>query len=270
MESQQNASGARPVYTSFTSLRNTLGEFKETRVPSHIDTSVFPKKSGALISALKKAFEFLGCTEADGTTTQDLRDLVEAYGTDSWPQALGAVITDRYAPIIGDLDLVHGTSRQLDACFAQAGVTGDTKRKAIRFYLDTLTSAEIDHSPHFKPPKSKASTKRRNKEVEEGGTPELFNGVSPPPSDSTKMAPHSDSAGGSVPPSVPDGYDKIDVPVPGRPHPFSVILPLNTTPIEWEFVRMFVDRWHELNEKKKASADQEKAEPEQHDHSGSA
>ena len=175
---------------------------------------------------------------------------------------MGDVITDRYAPIVGDLDLVHGTSHQLDARFAQAGIRGDTKRKAIRFYLDALTAAKIDHSPHFKPPKSQPSTTRRNKGTVEEDTeepPNLFSDAPPPPSDSAVAAP-----------SVPDGYDKIDVPVPGRPHPFSVILPLDTTSMEWDFVRMFVDGWHELNEKKKASTGQEKAEPEQDDHSGSA
>ncbi len=223
-------------------------------MPSEVDRSVFPKKSGSLISALSGGFEFLGATDSRGMTTPVLHELVDAVDTDEWEDVLRGVLMDSYAPIINGLNLVSGTSRQLETAFDQTAISGSTKRKAIRFFLSALTDAGVKHSPHFKPPKTERRKKSKpskpqddNKRPKSPPVPERPKDKGDEPEPSGGRKPHNPFVPSG---STPDGYQKLEVPVPGREHPYTLIMPSNTTTAEWSFVQRFVGDWHEFKESK--------------------
>ena len=87
-----------PPYVSFQSVKTALAQFKEHATPDRIDRSVLTKFSGAIGGQILTAFRFLGLTDANGHSTDALRDLVKAFGTDAWPEALAQVLKKAYAP----------------------------------------------------------------------------------------------------------------------------------------------------------------------------
>ena len=244
------ASNVKPCYAPFKSVVNTIKRFNELGVPARVDGSVLSNHSGSTASSIKKGFEFLGLVDSRGTSAQRLHDLVAAYGTDAWKPKLAMVIEDSYAPIVSGLDLINGTTQQLADAFSKT-LSGSTRLKAIRFYLEAMKAADIKHSTHFKVPKEQRSSGK-------GSTPK--SGQDSKTTSEEKSPPAPD--GQTPPPTVgiPEGFTRVDVSVPGRSHPYSLIFPLDTTDAEWDFVQMFFKQWHDLRRGKEEQNDRETPE----------
>lgn len=74
-----------------------------------------------------------------------------AHGTEEWKIVLSEVITTAYAAIVEPLNLQSDTEQQLNERFTSpGGVNGDSRTKAVRFYLAALSECGISFSPHFK------------------------------------------------------------------------------------------------------------------------
>lgn len=126
-------------------------QLKSSALPPRIDSSIMHGKSGAMQTGLKTAMKFLGLTDAQGHVTKQMRDLVAAYGTESWKDTLGNLIIESFNPYVGDLDLDAATSAQLrDTLRGTLGIDGQMLDKAVRFYLTGLDEAGITYSPHFR------------------------------------------------------------------------------------------------------------------------
>ena len=239
-EMDQNESGSKvtPCYAPYRTVYNTFKRFKESVVPHHVDSTNL-SGSGSTISALKKGLLFLGCIQSNGLKTQRLDELVAAAETDQWESVYGKVITESYAHIVNGLNLEAGSAKQLDICFQASGLSGSTKRKAVRFYLESLKAAGIPHSPHFKPPPEPKSKKK----PDNGDIQDTAQG---------EKKENEAATNGAAPPevSVPPGFTKIDVPIPGRDHPSTLIFPEDITVDEWNFVQLFFKHWHDLHQKK--------------------
>jgi hypothetical protein len=125
-------------------------ELKEKTIPPKIDTSLFKGKSGTDGQQLRRAFRFFGyVTGPEDRTTDKLRSLVQAYGTDEWKQALTELLRS-YSPIVSGVDLQNGSQKDLEDAFrSSADMSGSTLIKAVRLYLQIAAEAGIKLSPHF-------------------------------------------------------------------------------------------------------------------------
>lgn len=232
MENQERGLTIKPCYAPYRTVVNTFTRWKETTVPSRVDISVLSNMSGAMASAVKISLVFLGLIEPDGTTGTVLKHVVDKHGTDEWQTLMAHLISVRYRGIVGNLDLDNGTAKQLEDRFAATGIQGSTRRKAIRFYLDAQRDAGVKVSPHFKPPKVSASTGKRKPKTSKQ-TP-----VDPPRRDKPQ-----DGAEG-VP--APDGYEKVDINIPGRTSGFIALFPENLTAAEWKYSIGHLQAWWDL------------------------
>jgi len=125
-------------------------DLKAKAVPAKIDTSVIGKKSGTDQRGLRDGMRFWGLVKGDSQETTDkLRLLVDAFGTDRWKASVLELLQS-YDPIVANLDLTKATQKELDDAFKVAsGYDGSTIKKAVRLYLAMATEAGVKLSPFF-------------------------------------------------------------------------------------------------------------------------
>jgi hypothetical protein len=132
-----------PPYVSFQSVKTALAQFKEHATPDRIDRSVLTNFSGAIGGQILTAFRFLGLTDANGHSTDALRELVKAFGTDAWPEALTQILKKAYAPIFA-LNLASCSPSQFMEKFKGTYQgADDVIRKSITFFLNAASDAKI-------------------------------------------------------------------------------------------------------------------------------
>jgi hypothetical protein len=138
-----DSNGLAAVYVSWGTLKNALDDLAGGGIPNVLDRSAFPSLSGGVQSQLLAGLKFLGLTTVDGVPTSDL---VELAVTDEAARkiALKRILQQRYSAIVA-LDLMKATSGQLYEKMAeQYHVTGDTKEKAVRFFLSAAQYAGLN------------------------------------------------------------------------------------------------------------------------------
>jgi hypothetical protein len=140
---------ASPPYIPFGTFANFVDRLKNTAIPDKIDNTVMPNLAGGVRGQVRSALRFLGLTDAEDHVNTTFRDLIQAHGSESWYQALGAVIDSAYAPILNGLDLQRATPGQLQGKFKAIGMTGQMAEKVIRFLLAAHESAGRPLSPHL-------------------------------------------------------------------------------------------------------------------------
>ncbi|MBI1903411.1 MAG: hypothetical protein HYS13_20100 [Planctomycetia bacterium] len=184
-----------PVYIPWKTLENYIANLKsETTVPHTLDNSVRPKKmSGGLWRQLLSALRFLGLTKDGNVVSDGLEAMVDAYGEDSWAQAVKEHVLPAYDEIVGDLPIDRATAAQLAKRFRENGdVDGQMLRKAVRFYVSALrvsgasisshlaTVREATTRPSMAQPKRKPKARRESPE-KDGERHGAENGRSTPP-----------------------------------------------------------------------------------------
>src|SRR5438045_564825 len=140
-------------YGSWKTVRAFLGKLKTTAIPPRIDNSVMIGMSGSGKSEMRTALRFLGLIDSADTVTDKLRELVQAYGTDTWTDKLSDRIFAAYSDVIGaDAEwLDNGTASLLREKFkAESGMEGAALDKATRFFLSALDDTGGSYSPYFK------------------------------------------------------------------------------------------------------------------------
>lgn len=182
--------GATPPYTSFSSLKTLIKNLKENGLPSRIDRSVLGNSfSNAVGSQLLTALKFLRLIDGQNHPTSDLKDLVEAHGTDQWAGALQNIIRSAYGPLF-QLNLETASPAQFNERFRTA-YTGadDVQRKSMTFFLGAAKDAGIVISQYIMKNKKPRSgvTKKRAPKANGGGTSTRESGHEdpPPPKDET-------------------------------------------------------------------------------------
>ncbi len=139
-----------PPYLPFETFVTALAHFKATAVPGRIDKTAFPSDMHRLQRGqVQSALKFLSLIDDSENTRPELRKLVAAHGTEEWGESLVEIVFEKYARLIGDLDLDTATQKQLDDRFHAAGVSGQMLMKAVRFYLALMTAADLTFSPHL-------------------------------------------------------------------------------------------------------------------------
>jgi hypothetical protein len=196
---------------SFGVFKSTIEALSEITVPSGpLDRRVLHQLSGAAHGALMSGLSFLGYVDDERRATNTYRQLVESSKNEAeFKKRLLEVVSDKYAPIIGDVDLDRGTMAELEKAFKTYGVPqGQMLTKTIRFYVKVLQECGASLSPHIanaKPRAPQAKVKKPEKSRQSGGSTH-----------------HT----GETQTTTPKGFERM--PVPGLPEAF-IQYPLNVT-----------------------------------------
>ena len=123
---------------------------EQGRPPGRIDRSYLQGMSGGYQSQILAALKSLGLTDADQRPTAELERLVAEPS--QLPSYLMTRLPTLYPEAIA-LAAEHGTQGQLEEVFrSKWGLSGNTLREAIRFYLDASALAGMPTSPNFRVP----------------------------------------------------------------------------------------------------------------------
>lgn len=159
---------ASPPYVPFQTFKGFLEYLKGHEFPDQIDKSLMANLSGSTQGHLIGSLKFLELIDASGAPSGELKQLVQSYGTEVWPEVLGLLISNSYADIMGGLNLNTATPQQLADKFRdeRAGkLEGSTADKAIRFFLSAIQEAKIPHSKRLVERKPRTGKKPRQRQA---------------------------------------------------------------------------------------------------------
>ena len=154
-------------YIPWKTFFSVLLQMEEEGLPARIDRSYLHNRSGNDQSYLISTLKSFGLIDEQGEVRPELTRLV--HEKDSRPGQIGALLRANYTEAVELAQ--NATQLQLDEVFRESyGLTGDTMRKAERFFLHAAEYAGIQLSPHFKttrgtsatPSSSRRSGARRN------------------------------------------------------------------------------------------------------------
>jgi hypothetical protein len=140
-----------PPYVSFATFKTFISDLKEQGVPTRIDRDAWKYRfSGSVGPQLVTALRFLRLIKASDEATEELRGLVAAYDTDSWKDALHAVLKRAYSQTLA-LNLKEMTPSHLAKEFKEhyKSSTDDVQRKSITFFIHAAKDAGIELSPRL-------------------------------------------------------------------------------------------------------------------------
>jgi hypothetical protein len=161
----ETSSKTPPPYFAFRTLTNTLDLMKDKGVPNRVDRTFLVGMSGAGQTQFIAGLKALGLIDANGKVQPRLIEMAQA-GPSERKRILGEIIKETYPEAV-ELGKTNATTGELVEVFKDYGLTGDTARKAIAFYLNAARYAgEIPLSPMFQTPKvssTAGSTKKRRK-----------------------------------------------------------------------------------------------------------
>lgn len=157
--------GPAAAYVSWITFKNVIIDGLAEGLPNVIDKTLFPGQAGGVQNHIMAALKFLALIDDNGKPTKSLHELTAREEADR-KQAMGAILRSRYVDIFA-LDIERATMGQLDEAMQSSyNVTGDTRGKAIRFFLAAAKYADIPLSRHLKdgtppPVKKKSNGARR-------------------------------------------------------------------------------------------------------------
>src|SRR3990172_133726 len=148
--------GRKPVppYVAYKSFKNFVDGLRGHGLPGRIDRSVMGSLSGATQTNILHALRYLKLTADDGKPTEKLTNLVKAQGEEKQKYYNG-IVKESYVFLFSEnFDLKTATSRQLDERFEGLGISGDTIRKCVAFFISISKGGEqeFQHSGDEKPP----------------------------------------------------------------------------------------------------------------------
>jgi len=133
------------VYVGFSTFKTAVEQLA-VLLPNRIDRSAFPGFAGGVQSQLLTGMRFLGLINGDGKPTQAMHALA-VKDEEARKSALAALLRERYANLFS-LDLTKATPQELAEEMARSyAVGGDTKERAIRFFLSAVSYVGIPISP---------------------------------------------------------------------------------------------------------------------------
>jgi hypothetical protein len=109
-----------------------------------IDNSIWRTYSTAIQSQLLGSFRFLGLVDDSGRPTISLKRLVQ--DKPNRKAVLREVLESSYGRIVA-LDLTKVSPKQLDDAMHEYGMTGETHKKVLSFFLRAAKYAELPMSP---------------------------------------------------------------------------------------------------------------------------
>ncbi len=146
---EQKQTRSTPPYLPYATFKNFLDSLK-AGIPGQIDRSVMRSMSGSAQSMLIGSLRFFDLISEDGKPSPMLGKLVNAEPVDRQKILHGLIETAYPFMFGGGMSLKTATPKQVTDAFADAGVSGDTIRKAVVFFLSAAKDADIPLSPFLK------------------------------------------------------------------------------------------------------------------------
>ncbi len=140
--------GPAAVYVAWGTFKNAIEGLAQA-IPNRIDKTVYPGLNSAVINQLLTGYKFLGLIDNSGKPSPDLQALAVTDEA-ARKQQLGTLLRHRYADLFA-LDLVKTTPAELAEKMEKSySVTGETREKAIRFFLAAVSYLGIEVSSLLK------------------------------------------------------------------------------------------------------------------------
>lgn len=166
--SSQPQDGFSPPYNvPWATFQNTI-EKVVSEMPNRVDREYLSNQSGSIQSYVISAFKAFGLINDDLTVTAALRSMVDEDGRKSELRRLMEV----HYPKAVELGKQNSTDGELNESFAAMfpTVTGESRVKAIRFFLVGCEYLEIPRSPLWKKQRSSPGPTQRKQRRRNGGT----------------------------------------------------------------------------------------------------
>lgn len=165
MTEQSNGSdGKRPAppYFPWPALLTLAQRMATNGPPTRIDKSYLDNQSGGMQTAILSGLRWLGLIHDDGRLTDTFIQLAEADEAQR-KEIVTGLLRSRYGPII-ELGAQNTTQLELEDAFkTEFGAQGETRRKAVAFYLKAAAYAGVPVSRNWKPPRSTVVRSARRK-----------------------------------------------------------------------------------------------------------
>ena len=147
-------------YVPYSTFSTALDHLASHGLPTKIDRSMFPSRSGAVQGQLIGAFGFLGLIDDEGIPQPALESLAIAEREER-NTALKKILTARYEKLL-EIDLKKITPAQFDDILGEYGVTGATRKRAKSFFVKAAQEAGIEMSALLLRKTRSASPKKKN------------------------------------------------------------------------------------------------------------
>jgi hypothetical protein len=149
-------------------------KMKDQGIPLRVDRSYLHDKSGNVQTYLMQALRGFGLVDENHAPLDRLVDIVEADS--ERPTRLGDLIREHYAPIVA-LGSTNATQGQLEELWTETfDQKGDTRRKAVRFFLSAAGYAGIGLSKLWKAPRAATAGSVRRRANKPDGQNRADNG----------------------------------------------------------------------------------------------
>lgn len=165
MEAQPKRDGGAPPYVSWQTFLGVIERMQPPGiVPTQLDPTFLKTYAGSVQRLLLHAFRSLDLIDPEtGQVGESLKQLVSL--PEGRPELIRQLLVAHY-PWALALDPNATEQQLLDAFAANAGVEGETRRKAVAFFLAAAEYAQVSYSPLWKksrgrPPGGATSTGRR-------------------------------------------------------------------------------------------------------------
>ncbi len=149
---ESKRSHTSPPYIPYRTFRNWLDGLK-AGVPARIDRSVLGNMAGVVQSQLLATLRFLNLIDQDGIPEELLARLSKADGQDRQKLQADALKAAYPFMFAHGFNLQTATPKLIEEQFQKAGVSGDTVRKCVAFFLLAAKDAGLPISPHIKTPR---------------------------------------------------------------------------------------------------------------------
>src|SRR5215218_1518244 len=155
----ENFTPPYPAFKTFTNFLEGLEE-KQQQFPPRIDRGYLRGLSGVSQSQLLAALRTFDLIDEEGNVTPALKELV--VNADDRPRLVGDIVR-AYYPEMVKLGEENATSKMLEDAFAEYGLSGSTRRKAISFFLKAAEWGGIKLSPYFAVPRATSGNGSKRK-----------------------------------------------------------------------------------------------------------
>ena len=165
-----------PVYVSWKTFQNSIDALSKAEIPNVIDKTVFPGMAFSVQNQLFTGMRFLGLIDEKNKPLQDLLDLANPV-EEKRKEKLKEILQRRYSDLFA-INLKKSTPGEVDKKMGESfEVVGDTKEKAVRFFLSASEYVGVELSPLLaskKPNGGKASVGRSKRGPRRQSQPPQF------------------------------------------------------------------------------------------------
>lgn len=135
------------VYVSWKTFLNSIETLSKAELPNVIDKTVFTGMAFSVQNQLFAGMKFLGLIDDKNKPTTDLGELTDSTTEEQRKAKLRGILQRRYADLFA-LNLKKTTPAEIEKKMSESyGVGGDTRGKAVRFFISAAEYAGIELSP---------------------------------------------------------------------------------------------------------------------------